>query len=532
MKTKIIFCVFCIFIMVFSINIVYGKYVIENRFIVATIQIDRTAPKVEIVYSTKELTKEKVVVTIKANEQIQKIDGWELQEDKKTLKKEYINNVEEVVEIKDLADNITREKIVINNIDNQLPTIDITKIESSNAEYQNYANKDTKITFNIEIKDDNKIEKILDGKDIKILVDNKEVQPKEKRIIVEKDTEKEKQLLLTISGVVEEGELSLEIKEGIIKDKVGNNNLELKKNCNIKIDNTAPQARYSQNKIEEGKVEGKIIADEEIRKLEGWNFENKKVIKKIFNSNLSYTTTIKDLAGNSTNVKIDVIGATYVILKYASHNSEIGWSYGYENYDIAGLEAIKENSKYKTESLAFSISGNVEKDFLQVKAYVYTYWGEGKSSICDQSKQIYYHGWNPSKTNWSSLMSKENITLQGEEYIQFGGTFINGENNTDINGKNPIPWKVAREYKYGISAIQLKLKDYSEYSIVYQIYIDQVGWIEPKKNEEIACYKESSPISAIRIALVPNSELNAILKTWNKDTRKNHLSKEEKLLTC
>lgn len=519
MKKKIIISIF--FLLLFSIcnTQVWAKYVIEETLPVATIRIDRTDPKLQVNYSIEELTSENIEVTIKADEQIQEIDGWTLQEDKKTLKKEYAKNIQEEISVKDLSGNVTKIVITINNIDKELPTITITKIINSNIEYPSYANKDAEITFTILIQDDKKIEKSLEEKDIKILINNKEITPKQKIIEIQKDMQQEKELLLTISGIEEEGNLTLKIPKGVIKDEIGNSNIDLEQDTKIEIDNTNPQASYSQNKIQDGKIEAIITAGEAIRKLDGWNLEEEKVLKKIFNNNLSYTTTIKDLAGNSANVEVNIVEATNIVLSYASHNSEIGWSYGYGNYDIAGLEVIKKNAKYKTESLAFTILGDVEKDFLQAKAYVYTHWGEEAASICHESNQIYYHGWNPSESEWSTLLSKENITLEGKNYIQFGGTGLNRERNTDINGNNPISGEISKEYRYGISAIQLKLKDDSEYSIIYQIYVDQVGWVEPAKNGEIECYKTNMPISALRITLVPNSEVNAVLKTWNEDTR-------------
>lgn len=524
MKRKGITCVILLLLLLSLLNKpVWAKYIIEESITVATLKVDRTPPSLQVSYSTEELTTGNVEVTIKAEEQIQEIEGWTLQEDKKTLKKEYTDNKQEKIEVKDLAGNITQTTIEINNIDKEAPKVAITKIVNSNTAYPNYANKEAEITFTIVISDDKKIEKSLEESDMKLLINGKEITPEKKVVELQKDTITEKIILLKITGIKEEGNLTLKIPEGVVKDEVGYYNIAVEKDTNIQIDNTKPEANYSQKKIEEGKVQAIITANEEIRNLEGWAKETDRILKKVFPSNVSYTIEVQDLAGNKSELEINVIQATNVILSYASHNSEVGWTYGYGNYDIAGLEAIKRNAKFKTESLAFSINGNVEQDFLQAKAYVHTYWGEGAASICHESKQIYYHGWNPSETEWSTLLSKENIVLEEKNYIQFGGTGINHNENTDINGNNPIPLEVSLEYKYGISGIQLKLKDNSEYSIVYQVYVDEVGWVKPAKNGEIECYKENKPISAFRIALIPNSELNALLNTWNKDTRKNNI---------
>ena len=519
MKKIGITSIFLLLMFIVFANPVWAKYVIEERIEIGSIKIDRTVPSLQVNYSTKELTSENVEVTIKSNEIIQEIEGWSLQEDKKILKKEYSENIKEEIHVKDLSGNVTNLIVEVNNIDKESPIIEIQKISNSNTAYTNYANKDAEISVIIQIKDDRKIVKSIEESNVKILTNNNEIMPKVKKITLQKDEEKEKQILLKLSGIQEEGDLKLKILKDSVKDEIGHSSLELNKDLKIKIDNTKPQVTYSQNKVENGKIKAQIIANEKIRKLEGWTTESDTLITKVFASNVSYITEIQDLAGNKSSIEINVIQATNVVLSYASHNSEVGWTYGYGNYDIAGLDAIKRNSKFKTESLAFSINGNINKDFLQVRAFAYTYWGEGGASYCCENGQIYYHGWNPSKTEWDTLLSKENIVLEGNKYIQFGGTGINHSNNTDINGENPIPSQLGNQYKYGISAIQLKLKDNSEYSIVYQIYVDELGWIKPAKNGEIECYKEDKPMSALRIALIPNSEVNALLNTWNLDIR-------------
>lgn len=519
MKKKIIIIMFAIFLISISINQVYAKYVIEENIAVANIRIDRTSPNAKIIYSTKEVTQENVEVTIQVDEEIQNVEGWTLGEDKRTLKKEYNENAKEEIEIKDLAGNIKKLTIEVNNIDKKIPTIEIKKVTNSNKLYPNYANKDAKISFDIVIKDDRKITKSLEEKDIKILINGVETIPKEKKLIITKDTEIEKNITLTITGITKEGNLSIKLPEGTIKDEIEHNSLKLEKDTKIKIDNTKPQVNYSQNNIQEGKIEAIITSNEEIRKLEGWNLENKKILKKVFTNNLSYTTTIYDLAGNASKVEVDIKGATNIILSYASHNSVVGWSFGYGNYDIAGLEALKENPIYKTESLAFSLLGNVEKDYLQAKAYIYTHW-KGSKGRCRTTGKIYLDGWNPIEGKWLYQNTETQINLNNKDYFQIGGSGVNSDTITDIYGNGEISLEVSRQYRYGISALALKLKSYEQNSICYQTYVDEVGWLKPAKNEEITCYEKTKPFSAIRVALVPNSEVDSLINTWNKDIGK------------
>ena len=44
------------------------------------------------------------------------------------------------------------------------------------------------------------------------------------------------------------------------------------------------------------------------------------------------------------------------------------------------------------------------------------------------------------------------------------------------------------------------------------------GWLKPAKNGELTSYSLTKPFSAIRVALVPNSEVNSLMNTWNRDT--------------
>lgn len=532
MKKKIILLVvsaFFFLLLSYSTNPTWAKYVLEENMLVATVQIDRTAPNVEVDYSPKEKTTEKVEVTITADEPVEEPDGWTLQKDGHTLKKEYEKNTKEEVEIKDKAGNIKKVTIEVNNIDTKAPTVEIEKIINSNTAYPNYANQEAQIEVNIVVKDNQKIVKPLQKEDIQILINQVKINPSKKVIEVTKNTDTEKKIKLTISGILEEGNLTIKIPKGIVKDEANNTNLAVEKNTNIQIDNTKPKASYSQESIENGKIEANITANETIRQLEGWNLNNHTTLTKVFRNNVSYSTTVYDLAGNSANVNIQVTRANNIIMSYGSYNSNVGWSIGYGKDDIAGIEAVRQNPKYKSESVAFSIYGDLDKDYLQGRAYVYSHWGENSTAICEYSNKEYAYGWNPSETGWRYRKEENTVTLPDErDYFQFGGADINKVGKTDSNGNNQIPSNVASEFRYGISALQLKLKSYEENAICYQVYVDSVGWLNPAKNGEITCYDFTKPISALRVALIPISEMSALLNTWQQDVRKNHSLKTEK----
>lgn len=88
--------------------------------------IDKTVPIANVGYSTKEITKDNVTVTITSNEEVQEIEGWDLSSDKKTLTKEYSENIKETVTIKDLAENESQVNVEINNIDKIQPSVEVT----------------------------------------------------------------------------------------------------------------------------------------------------------------------------------------------------------------------------------------------------------------------------------------------------------------------------------------------------------------------------------------------------------------------
>ena len=79
--------------------------------------IDKEKPKVDVNYSTTELTKGNVIITIIADKEVQKIDGWVLSDDKKSMKKVYRQNTRETITIVDLYGNSTNVEISILNIE-------------------------------------------------------------------------------------------------------------------------------------------------------------------------------------------------------------------------------------------------------------------------------------------------------------------------------------------------------------------------------------------------------------------------------
>lgn len=516
-KVKILISIIMLFFIISLATSVSAKYVIEYNKKIGEINIDRTPPKVEVTYSTQAPTSEGIIVTLSSNEPIKQMEGWISSNNLKELKKVYYKNIEEKIFVSDLYNNYSPIIIKIDNIDKTVPKIELIQISNTNEKYNKYANKNHCITVKVKV-----FEKNINVNNISpdnVLVKIGEVSFIPPNMII-KETEKDSEGItydIILKNLEGNGLLKLIIKDGIIMDIGNRTNEKLEIDSGITIDNIGPEVGYRERKLENGKASITLNASEFIREKEGWKIlEDKSSLYKEFTNNVYYEMEVIDYAQNITKVIINVKTATYIKLTYCSHNSEIGWSYGYGNTDIAGNKALNINTNYKTEALAFKIEGNIEKDFIQAKAYVYSHWGEGSECTCGDTGMIYRYGYNP-ELGYKSMESSDLVAINGEKYFQFGGVSINSPTRPDINGNNPIPKELEGKYPYGISAIILKLKDYSYYSIVYQIYVKEKGWIEPCINGEEAKYSYDKPMSAIRISLVPKTEEKDIIGLWKKD---------------
>ena len=122
MKFRKIIVITLITLMIVNINTIsFGKYVFTYTQNAIELNIDRTPPKLNIEYSSKEPTTKGIEAKIIANEEIQEVKGWKLQEDGKTLIKIYEENINETIIVKDLAGNESIADILITNIDKNPP---------------------------------------------------------------------------------------------------------------------------------------------------------------------------------------------------------------------------------------------------------------------------------------------------------------------------------------------------------------------------------------------------------------------------
>ena len=395
--------------------------------------------------------------------------------------------------------------------DRTFPNVEILEIINTNIGYESYANKTHEIILKIKVYDNNKL--INNLTNFEILV-NKEKNDCTKETKILEETENYIIYQIKLTNITGDGELFIKIPEKSFADDSKNEMKEFLLKTGILIDNTAPIVDYSQILKSNGKAEVNLISNEKVRMLEGWKLNETGMINsKEFISNISYHRNIVDLAGNVSSVNIDVKETTYLGLEIKAHMSSSGWQT--TESDIIG-RIEKGNYKYKFESLLFRTGENIPKDFLQIAGFVYSYWGEGSYAISGQFGAVYNYGINP-VYGYKTMLNSNLVNYKGKAYVHLGGEGINYRGYTDINGNNPIPVDIARQYRYGISGIKLDLKEHSENSIIYQIFFNNTGWLETCKNGELAMKSENEPIEAMRVAVIPNSELEFILQEWNED---------------
>lgn len=237
------------------------------------IVVDGKSPKADVRYSTTNITKEGVNVTIESDEEITVPEGWKLSEDKKSATHLYTDNVtDERVVISDLAGNKTEAVININNIDN--------KVEA-NVTYNPDENTLTKGKVKATITSDEKLQE----------VEGWTLASDKKSMTKDYDTN-------IIENVI--------VKDFLENEKIIEINIQ-------NIDKTAPKAevQFDVTTMTKGDVVVTLIANEKLSSVSGtqsWSLVSDDATKATatFTANGNDEVTITDIAGNTSKVNVNV----------------------------------------------------------------------------------------------------------------------------------------------------------------------------------------------------------------------------------
>ncbi len=412
----------------------------------------------------------------------------------------------------------TSTKILID----KKPKIEVLSVSNTNTGYEKYANKTHEITLQVKVTEKNITINHFNSDTIQILINNEIVYPSIKiDMLSNHDGEIIYNILL--SNLTGNGTLSLYFPEGIIQDTLHQKNDSLNFNTNILIDNIAPSSSCEELSVENNKSKYIITANECLRPIENWDIsEGNTSLTKIFCSPVSYPILITDYAGNISEVFITINKAKNIMLYYANYN---GYKISQFNHsgEISGKQAIIDGSNKKSEMIVTYLDGDIDTQALQARIFDYTYWGENTTAICNYSELDYQYGYTPSANSWYDINSKNAIYFLGKLSFQLGGQGHNLVNNSCSNFMKPIPEEIANQNLYGISGIAFRLKNIDTYSIVYQIYVPEIGWLKASSDGEETTYSHDKPFSAIRINIIPKSEKTYLIDYWNRAIYTNYM---------
>lgn len=292
------------------------------------------------------------------------------------------------------------------------------------------------------------------------------------------------------------------------------------------IDNDPLIATFTEISTDSGKSKAQIEVNKTIKNLDGWiSSNNGQIFTKEFSTPVSYIIPIEDFYQNTSQVLVDIKNASDIILNYGTFDL-----YSYQTLvnsgQISSPNTISSGSNCKIESLLIRLSGNTSSNLLQGRTYVHTYWGDGAYDTCVYRRLTYYHGYNPhSDFNdaWLNIGLDNTCNYSGYTFSQFGGAGSNRSGRPSSVSK-PIPTNIANQYLHGISGIQFKLQDNSDFSVVYQGYVNGIGWLKASSDGEENVYRHDKPFSSFRINLVPKSEKQYLIDFWNCDIGTNNVN--------
>ena len=226
--------------------------------------IDSTAPKVTVSYSTKELTNGNVEVTLTADEDVRSIEGFTKVDDR-TYKKTYTDNTNQNVSVYDIAGNKTIVTVEVTNIDKEAPEVTVA------YSTKGLTNENVEVT----------------------LTADENVQSVEGFTKVDDRTYKK-----TYTSNAKE--------DVTVYDIAGNKTVVTVEVTNI--DKTAPEvkATYSTKELTNGSVEVTLTANEDVRSVSGFTKVDNRTYKKTYTSNAKQDVTVYDMAGNKTVVTVEV----------------------------------------------------------------------------------------------------------------------------------------------------------------------------------------------------------------------------------
>ena len=245
---------------------------------------DTTSPVARVVYSTTEMTKDDVTITIIASEKIKKVYGWILSEDGKSLTKIVDKNESGNITISDLDGNTTNVSYSVNNIDKEGPNLKVSYGVLDDAtgdiidiDITKPTNKDVIVTITSD-------EKIIEPNDWTLSEDEMSITKKITQSMENKE-------VLTVTDVLGNPSETTYIVSNIDKEKP------------IAINNTPS---YSPKQLTNQPVTITIEVSEDVTTADTTWTQNGNVFTKTFDVTTTGDLIVTDLAGNTNSIPYSV----------------------------------------------------------------------------------------------------------------------------------------------------------------------------------------------------------------------------------
>lgn len=127
--------------------------------------------------------------------------------------------------------------------------------------------------------------------------------------------------------------------------------------------------------------------------------------------------------------------------------------------------------------------------------------------------------------------SKQNLVSSGNIATTKKGSSksiyakLSGHPTSFLQGKSFIYTNPKNEYSFTsiFKWIKSRWKTTSDISIVYQIYVKDIGWLKAISDESENLTQQNKTISAFRINLVPTTEKEYLIDFWNRNYGMNHI---------
>lgn len=402
-------------------------------------------------------------------------------------------------------------------LDNSPPTFQLISVKNSNTNYENFANCNHTITFKIKLIESNIKTNNFNQNNLKVKVANNYISPTFTKFTLISNSSNELIYEFSITNITNNGKLELFIPPNIVEDFCNNTNSALNISTTIEIDNIPPNLTLEELAQSDSSSLINICSNESIRPLESWNIsKNNTNLSKTFLSNTYFPIQVYDYAQNTSEIFISVKKSKSISLFYTTYDSYSSFSSA-SNGEICAKNTILSNQNNKTESLFVRLENNSNYNLnLLGKTYVHTYWGPGSTILCNFSESSFTHGYNPA-SNWYTINKDRLLYYNKLLHTQFGGIGLNYPNKKDITYYKAIPPNIANKNLYGISSISFKLNN-SDFSVVYQTFIKDYGWIKTCSDGEECILDYDKPISGIRINIIPKTEKQYLIDFWNKDS--------------